>query len=90
MLLLFYPMISKTVHVHHGELSHFRHSNHQSFSRPEETCTICNFEFFNFVAAEQLTSIIYLKSIPVYNSPEKHIHFVPVLSYFSLRAPPAA
>jgi len=89
-MLLIYPLISKTVHVHQGKLAHFELNEQPAFDQPNDFCPIYNFEFFSFVATEPLTSITYLKSIPVYNSPEKHICFVPVLSYFSLRAPPAA
>jgi hypothetical protein len=85
-----YPLVSKTVHIHHGELTCFEFSNHQSYNHTTEICPIYNFEFFNFVATEHLTSLTYLKSIRAYNSPEKHLCFVPVVSYFSLRAPPAA
>ncbi len=90
LLLLIYPLISKTVHVHHGELAQFEFTDHQSFSNQKDICPIYNFEFFNFVATGQPTPITYLSSIPVYNAPEKHICFVPVVSYYSLRAPPEA
>jgi len=90
LLLLIYPLISKTVHVHHGELAQFEFTDHQSFSNLKEICPIYNFEFYNFVATGLPASITYLKSIPVYNAPENSIRFVPVVNYFSLRAPPVA
>jgi len=90
LLLLAYPLVSKTLHVHHEEGSHHEFSVHACFAQPEESCPVCDFEFYNFVPSQPITTSVALHTIPVYNSPEPRIAFVQFIKYFSLRAPPAA
>jgi hypothetical protein len=90
LLLLAYPLVSKTLHVHHGEEIHHDFSAHVCFDQPEESCPVCDFEFYNFVPSQSIITSVALHTIPVDNSPTTQIAFVPFLQYFSLRAPPVA
>ena len=90
LLLLVYPLVSKTIHVHHGKLQHHDISNNLCLENPKEFCPVCDFEFYNFVPSTQQIHFIALRIIPVYNSPAPHIGHNQFVNYFSLRAPPIA
>lgn len=88
--LLAFPLISKTVHVHHGLLTHVDYSGQASFHSANEFCPIYNFEFYSFVESTVLTTDELRASAPVYQQPAHRIHFLQLPDYFSLRAPPVA
>jgi len=90
LLLLVYPLVSKTFHVHHGEEVHHNFSSNACFDRTEDFCPVCDFEFYNFVPSQPITTSVALQSISVYNTPAPQTVFVPFIQYFSLRAPPIA
>ncbi|MFY9151218.1 MAG: hypothetical protein WAO52_04320 [Prolixibacteraceae bacterium] len=90
LLLLVYPLVSKIGHVHHDLMIHHEHSGTVSFEQPEEICAVCDFEFFYFVPASAFSQVIFLKSLPIHNSPEQKNAALQIIHYFSLRAPPVA
>lgn len=92
LLLLVYPMVNQIGHEHEHEesLFHHEHSGNISFEQTEETCAVCEFEFLNFVPCNPGSQFVFLKTIPVYNSPEQKNATLQTISYFSLRAPPVA
>jgi hypothetical protein len=89
LLLLAYPLVSKTLHVHHGERTIHEFSANTRFGLPEKSCPVCDFEFYNFVPSQAITTSVALQSIPTCNKPDHQAAFVPFIQYFSLRAPPA-
>ncbi|MBV5349135.1 hypothetical protein JZU61_05730 [bacterium] len=89
LLLLAYPLVSKTLHVHHEEGSHHELSAQACFAQPEEPCPVCDFEFYNFVPSQTIITSVALQSISTCNIPDHQAVFVPFIQYFSLRAPPA-
>jgi hypothetical protein len=90
LLLLAYPLVSKTLHVHHREGMHHDFSSHVCFDQPEESCPVCDFEFYNFVPSQPIITSVALQNISVSKLPASQAAFVPFIQYFSLRAPPAA
>jgi len=88
LLLLAYPLVSMTFHVHHEEGEHHEFSAHACFAQPEESCPVCDFEFYNFVPSQPIATSVGLQIISVCNIPELQAAFVPFIKYFSLRAPP--
>jgi len=90
LLLLAYPLVSKTFHVHYAEGIHHEFSAHTCFDQPEESCPVCDFEFYNFVPSQSITTSVALQSISACNIHAPQAAFVPFIQYFSLRAPPAA
>jgi len=90
LLLLAYPLVSKTLHVHHEEGSHHEFSAHACFDQPEESCPVCDFEFYNFVPSRPIITSVALQNISVCNISAPQAAFVPFTQYFSLRAPPVA
>jgi len=89
-LLLAYPLVGKTIHVHHHELFHHNDSSNTCFDQSEESCPVCNFEFYSFIPSTQITTFLALQNIPIHNSPTPEICYGQVINYFSLRAPPVA
>jgi hypothetical protein len=89
LLLFAYPLVSKTFHGHHGDHIQDEHSHVLSFDQPEESCPVCDFEFYRFVNAPQWHPNNFFASIPVYNSPAPNAKYPRLIHYFSLRAPPA-
>jgi len=90
LLLLAYPLVSKTLHVHHEEGMHHEFSAHACFNQPEDFCPVCDFEFYNFVPSQPIITPVALQRISVQNTPAPQAVFVPIIQYFSLRAPPVA
>ncbi|MDD2305455.1 MAG: hypothetical protein PHP53_12210 [Prolixibacteraceae bacterium] len=90
LLLLAYPLVSKTFHVHHGERISHGFSTCASVDKPEDSCPVCDFEFYNFVPAASNAVLVSQHCISVYNSPDPQAAFIPFINYFSLRAPPVA
>jgi hypothetical protein len=90
LLLLSYPLVSKTLHVHHGEEMHHEFSAHAYFDLPKESCQVCDFEFYNFIPTQPIITPVALQKISVHNTPAPQAVFVPFIQYFSLRAPPVA
>ena len=90
LLLLAYPLISKTTHVHHREGIHHRLATNICFDQPEDFCAVCDFEFYNFVPAQLNKTSVAQESISLFNALAPEASFVPFLQYFSLRAPPVA
>lgn len=92
LLLLVYPMMNQIGHKHEHEesLFHHEHSDNISFEQAEETCAVCDFKLLNFVPVIPGSHVVFLKTIPVYNSPEQKNATLQTISYFSLRAPPVA
>jgi hypothetical protein len=89
LLLLAYPLVSKTFHVHHDEGEHCECFAYTCFNQPEESCPVCDFEFYNFIPSQLILASVDQHTIPVVNSPALRIVFVPFIKYFQLRAPPA-
>ena len=88
--LIAYPLVSKTLHVHHKEnAQEVSETGQPEFDLPADFCPIYNFEFYNFVSSPKLEAQVFFTGIPVYNSPAPEKHFPRVINYFSLRAPPA-
>ena len=90
LMLIAYPLISKTVHVHHRENGHHVRSNQIAFEHPDDFCPIYNFEFYSFVSTPLIKAIVFWASIPVYNSPAPEGRYAQMIIHFSLRAPPIA
>jgi len=90
LLLLAYPLISKTFHVHHG--SHYFHefSATENIDRTEDPCPVCDFEFYNFISATPAYHFEAQSVVNIYIDPIPEIVFTPIVRYFSLRAPPIA
>jgi len=90
LLLLAYPLVSKTLHVHHGEGVHHQLSTNTCFDQPEDSCPVCDFEFYNFVPSTSISIFVAQHRISVYDTPDQQATFIPFVKYFSLRAPPVA
>jgi len=90
LLLLAYPLVDKTLHVHHGERTIHEFSVNTCFELPENLCPVCDFEFYNFVPSQEIIASVALQSISVHNTPEPQVASIPFFQYFSLRAPPVA
>jgi len=90
LLLIAYPLVSKTIHVHQGGNVHPEFSAIICIEQTEDICPVCNFEFYYFIASNPLTAIVYLQTLPVVNTPIRQIHFGRIINYYSLRAPPVA
>jgi hypothetical protein len=90
LLLLAYPLVSKTVHVHHSEPLLHECCASACLDHPENHCPVCDFEFYNFVADHTIQLSVESQILSVFNSPEPPIRYVSFIPYFSLRAPPVA
>jgi len=90
LLLLAYPLVSKTLHVHHGEGVHHQLASNTCFELPEDFCPVCDFEFYNFVPSTSISFFVAQHLISVYNTPAPQAAYIPFVQYFSLRAPPVA
>ncbi len=90
LLLLVYPLVSKTIHVHHEKPVHHEFLVQVCFDQPEEICPVCDFEFLNFIPSAEQTVSDTQFIIPVKISPAPHIGHHQFVEYFSLRAPPVA
>jgi hypothetical protein len=90
LLLLAYPLVSKTLHFHHGEVAHHKISAQASFDQTEEPCQVCDFEFCNFVPSQPIATSVAIQNISVCNISAPQAAFVPFIQHFSLRAPPSA
>ena len=89
-----YPTVSKLVHTHEQPSSVSCSSccsGHQAtFAKQAKPCSICDFEFFNYIAETQFTPDVFRHVYPVLTPqvPEP-VHTETVL-HASLRAPPVA
>jgi len=90
LLLLAYPLVSKTFHVHHAEGVHHQLSTNTCFNQPEDSCPVCDFEFYNFVPSTSISTFVAQHRISVYNTPVPQAAYIPFIQFFSLRAPPVA
>ncbi len=90
LLLLWYPQLIKSVHVHHGEDSCCHHNHGVSFDVPEEVCPVCDFEFVSFVQAANTQFSAFLPIVQVLSFPENsEVHVQPHFR-LSLRGPPVS
>lgn len=90
LLLLAYPLISKTFHVHHGSPHHHEFTTSENIDRTEDPCPVCDFEFYNFISTTPAHHFEAQSVIKIYLNPIPEIVFTPLVRYFSLRAPPIA
>jgi len=90
LLLLAYPLVSKTIHVHTGEGVHHEFSAHACFNLPEDSCPVCDFEFYNFVPSTSTSIFVAQHCILVHNTSVPQAAYIPFIHFFSLRAPPVA
>jgi len=90
LLLLAYPLVSKSFHVHHEESAHHEFSAHACFDQPEKSCPVCDFEFYNFVPTQPIFHSVALQDISTCNTPKHQAAYITFILYFSLRAPPVA
>lgn len=88
LLLLWYPQMIKSVHVHHNEHLCCLDDHGVSFDTPEAPCPICNFEFVSFIETIPTRLKVCLPEIQEINLPAPEITYSQLLFYFSLRAPP--
>jgi hypothetical protein len=88
LLLLWYPQMIKSVHVHHDEHVCCHHDHGVSFDTPEDPCPVCDFEFVSFIenSPTRLQVVLPGSQVIDFPSPENPNSFQ--LFYFSLRAPP--
>jgi hypothetical protein len=90
LLLLAYPLVSKTFHVHHAERVSHALSACASFDQPKDSCPVCDFEFYNFVPSTSISVFVAQHCISVYNTSVPQAAYIPFIHFFSLRAPPVA
>jgi hypothetical protein len=90
LLLLAYPLFSKTLHAHQQERAHRVFSLATCIDKPEELCPVCDSEFYNFITSSPTTTFFGLPNFQIYNSPAPRVAFIQNAKYFSLRAPPVA
>jgi hypothetical protein len=90
LLLLAYPLVSKSLHVHLGERVLHQLSTTTCFELPEDSCLVCDFEFYNFVPSTSISVFVAQHSISVYNTSVPQAAYIPFIHFFSLRAPPVA
>jgi len=90
LLLITYPLVSKTIHGHLEVNFAHEFSNNLLFEQTEDSCSVCNFEFYSFIASNSLITTVYVQTFPVINTPLTQIHVGKIINYFSLRAPPIA
>jgi hypothetical protein len=90
LVLLAFPLVSKTFHVHHEEGMHHQLSTNIFFDLPEDPCPVCNFEFYNFVPDTSISIFVAQPHISVHNTPVRQVAYIPFIQFFSLRAPPVA
>lgn len=90
LLLLWYPQLVKSVHVHHEEDSCCHHDHGVSFDVPEEVCPVCDFEFVSFVQTANIRISAYFPVIQVISIPENKDVYIHPRFNLSLRAPPVS
>lgn len=90
LLLLAYPLISKTFHVHHGSHHYHEFTTSEAIECAEGPCPVCDFEFYNFVSTTPEHHFEAQSVIKIYIDPIPEIVFTPLVRYFSLRAPPCS
>ncbi len=88
LLLLWYPQMIKSMHVHVHEPVYLLHDHGVSFFNPEEHCPVCDFEFVSFIEADSTKLTICLPEIQVAELSSPESVYTNQLFYFSLRAPP--
>ncbi len=88
LLLLWYPQMVKSLHVHHNEEVCCHHDHGVSFDTAEEPCPGCNFEFVSFIGNSNTRLQVRLPEIKLIDLPVLEAIYTNQLFYFSLRAPP--
>lgn len=88
LLLLWYPQMVKSLHVHHNEEVCCHHDNGVSFDTAEEPCPVCNFEFVSFIGNSNTRLQVRLPEIKLIDLPVLEAIYTNQLFYFSHRAPP--
>lgn len=88
LLMLWYPQMIKSVHVHHNEQvsCYIRHG--VSFDTAEERCSVCDFEFVSFIEGSSTRLQVCLPEFHVPSILAPDTTYSHPLFYFSLRAPP--
>jgi hypothetical protein len=90
LLLLAYPLVSKTFHVHHNDEVQNHFSANPCFGQVEDFCPVCDFEFYNFVPSQLITVSVAPISISVFDTSAPQAIYLSCKQYFSLRAPPVS
>ncbi|HCY41913.1 MAG TPA: hypothetical protein DHV48_11250 [Prolixibacteraceae bacterium] len=90
LLLLWYPQMIKSVHVHHEEDSCCHHNHGVSFDIPEEVCPVCDFEFVSFVQPASTQFSAYLPIVQALIIPENTDVYIQPHFRLSLRGPPVS
>lgn len=88
LLLLWYPQMVKSLHVHHHEQVCCHYDHGVSFDMPENPCPICDFEFVSFIGNSPTPLQVSLPEIKLIDLPVREAIFTNHLFYFSHRAPP--
>ena len=88
LLLLWYPQMIKSVHVHPNEHVCRLDDHGVSFVTSEDPCPVCDFEFVSFVETTPTRLQVCLPEIQVSDAPVAESAYPHLLFYFSLRAPP--
>jgi hypothetical protein len=90
LLILWYPQMIKSVHVHSNKHVSCHNDHGVSFDTPEKLCTVCDFEFISFIEATQTNLQVCLPEIKIANHPAPESAYPQLLFFFSLRAPPVS
>ncbi len=90
LLLLGYPQMVKSSHVHHNEHVCCNHDHGISVDTTEELCPVCDFEFVSFIETSPTRLQVTLPKIQDIDFPALEIIYPYQLFYFSLRAPPVS
>lgn len=88
LLMLWYPQMIKSVHVHHNQQVTFLNDHGVSFETAEERCSVCDFEFVSFIEASSTCLQVCLPEVQVPDILAPETTYPHPLFYFSLRAPP--
>lgn len=82
-------MVVGMIHMHHGEADEHEHCcDVISFAQAENHCPICEYEFYNFLAAPAVSVTVDFCGIPVDDLQVPGHPQILKINYFSLRAPP--
>ena len=90
LLVLFYPQMVKSVHVHHDVSACCRADHGVSVDTRRETCPVCDFEFISFIQTPATRLQVCLPVIQVADFPATESAYPSLHYYLSLRAPPVA
>lgn len=90
LLLLGYPQLIKTFHVHHHDSVNSLHQQGVLLNVQQDNCPICNFEFISFIKFSASNLKVCLPAVEIEEFIFPHTIYPPVLFHFLLRAPPVA